>query len=82
MLIYVEAFADDKSDERVRNFCFSVLEFSRFKHCQTVLASAKKDLYTKDHKIKVSPLPNRVKGLISLDDIFNLQNSIIFLVGI
>ena len=80
MLIYVEGFADNKYDERVGNVCLSVLGFSRSKHCQTVLASAKKDLCTENHKINVSPLPNRVKGLISLDDIFFLQNSIIFLV--
>ena len=62
MLIYVEGFADNKSDDRVGNVCLSVLGYSRFKHCKTVLASAKKDLCTKNHKIKVSPLPNRVKG--------------------
>ena len=60
MLIYVEAFADNKSDKRVGNVCLSVLDFSRCKHCQIVLASAKKDICTKNHKIKVSPLPNRV----------------------
>ena len=69
MLIYVEVFADNISEERVVNVCLPVLGFLRSKHCQTVLASAEKDLCTKNHKIKVSPKPNRVRGLICLGDI-------------
>ena len=60
MLIYVEVFAD----ESVGNVCLSILGFSRFKNCKTVQASAKTDLCTKNHKKKVSPLPNTLLILL------------------
>ena len=56
MLIYVEGFAVNKSDERVGNVCLSVLDFSSFKHCQTILGlSQKRSLYEKSQDKSINP---------------------------